>query len=232
LRSTVGYCLSIGVALNTSSTAAAARYRDRPRPQQLPGGLHGLSRTEVVASQRDRIMQAMVEAIGAHGYAETNVNDVIRRAGVSRKTFYELYANKSDCLYAIYDEAAQCLRGVVRTAHERGVTPQERLDAICDIVIQWVEDEPQLARLCLLEVPTSGLAGQRRLTATLSWLSSVIADWLGDLDVPDVLPELLVGGVHQMVVHRLVNDGGEHIPALGGDLSEVWTDLEHRGARR
>lgn len=218
--------------VNTSSTAAAARYRDRPRPQQLSGGLHGLTRSEVTASQRSRIMQAMVEVVGEVGFAETNVREIISRAGVSRKTFYELYATKDDCLFAIYDAAAQALRGAVQAAHERGVTAQERLDAITDIVLAWVEAEPQLARVCLLEVPTSGIAGQRRLTATLSWLSSVTADWLGDLDVPDVLPELLVGGVHQMIVHRLVNNGAEHIPALAGDLSEVWTDLERRGPRR
>lgn len=186
----------------------------------------------MTASQRSRIMQATVEVVGELGFAETNVRLLIDRAGVSRKTFYQLYATKDDCLYAVYDDAAQALRGTVRAAHERGVTPQERLDAICDILLRWVDDEPQLARVCLLEVPTSGLAGQRRLTATLSWLSSVVADWLGDLDVPDVLPELLVGGVHQMIVHRLVNVGGDEMTALAGDLSEVWTDVERRGPRR
>jgi len=171
----------------------------------------------------------MVEIVGEVGYAETNVREILGRAGVSRKTFYELYPTKDDCLFAIYDEAAQCLRAAVRTAFERGVTPQERLDAVTDMVLQWVEDEPELARLCLVETPSTGVAGQRRLTATLSWLSSTMADVLGDLDVPEVLPELLVGGVHQMIVHRLVNDGGDDIPALAGDLSEVWTDLERRG---
>jgi AcrR family transcriptional regulator len=228
VRSTVGYCLSIALALNTSSTAAAARYRDRPQPQRLSGGLHGLSKTEVTASQRGRVMQAMVERVGEVGYAETNVREILGRAGVSRKTFYELYATKDDCLFAIYDEAAQCLRGAVRSAFERGVTPQERLDAVTDSVLAWVDAEPQLARLCLVEVPSSGVEGQRRLTATLSWLSSTMADVLGDLDLPEALPELLVGGAHQMIVHRLVNGGADHVPALAGDLSEVWTDLERR----
>ena len=173
-------------------------------------------------------MQAMVEVVGEVGYAETNVREVLGRAGVSRKTFYELYPTKDDCLLAIYDEVAQTLRIAVRRALERGVTPQERLDAIVDSVLAWVDAEPALARLCLVEVPSSGVDGQRRLTATLSWLASVAADVLGDLDVPDVLPELLVGGTHQMIVHRLVNDGADHVPALAGDLSEVWTDLERR----
>lgn len=171
----------------------------------------------------------MVAVVGEVGYAETNVREIVGRAGVSRKTFYELYATKDDCLFAIYDAAAAGLRGLTRQALERGVTPQERLDAVTDGVLAWVDAEPELARLCLVEVPSSGIEGQRRLTATLSWLSSVMADVLGDLDVPDVLPELLVGGTHQMIVHRLVNDGADHVPALSGDLSEVWTDLERRG---
>lgn len=182
----------------------------------------------MTASQRERILQAMVETVGERGYAETNVQELLGRARVSRKTFYELFATKDDCLFAIYDDAARCMRDLVRHAYERGVTPQERLDAALDILLEWVDAEPDLARLCMLEVPTSGVAGQRRLTATLSWLGSVMADVLGDLDVPAALPELLVGGIHQAIVHRLVNDVGD-VPALAGDLTEVWTDLERRG---
>jgi AcrR family transcriptional regulator len=200
----------------------------RTRPEQLRGGNHGLTPEQVAESQRARILTAMRELVATHGYRDVPVASVINHAGVSRKTFYELYATKDDCLFAIYDDAAQALRGTVQAAYQRGVTPQERLDAIVDLVLQWVDDEPQLARLCMVEVPSSGVAGQRRLTATLSWLSSTLADILGDLDVPEVLPELLVGGVHQMVVHRLVNDGAEDIPALAGDLSEIWMDLERR----
>ena len=208
---------------------SAASYRTRPEPQRLTGGPHGLSRDEVTASQRDRITRAMVEVVGEVGYAETNVREIVSRAGVSRKTFYEMYPTKDSCLLAIYDDAALSLRAAVGRALQRGVTPQERFDAIADRVLTWVDAEPELARLCLVEVPSSGVVGQRRLTATLSWLSSVAADALGDLDVPDVLPELLVGGVHQMIVGRLVEQDAQDILALAGDLSEVWTDLEQRG---
>lgn len=191
--------------------------------------MHHLSAAEVTASQRSRLFQAMVELVGTHGYAETNVNQVLDRAGVSRKTFYELFASKDDCLLAIYDDAAQCLRRVVQHAYQRGTTPRERIDAALDVLLEWAVAEPGLARLCMLEVPTSGLAGQRRLTATLGWLTSVMADILGDLDVPELMPELIVGGIHQMVVHRLVNDTAE-LPSLATDLSEVWAYVESSNA--
>jgi len=187
-----------------------------------------LSRAEVVASQRGRIFQAMVEQVGAHGYADVHVRQVVERAGVSRKTFYELFPKKDDCLLAIYDDAAQCLRGVVEHAYRKGVTPRERIDAALDVVLEWVAAEPDLARLCLVEVPSSGIEGQRRLLATLNWMSSVMADVLGDLNVPEALPELLVGGIHQMMVQRLVS-APEELAVLAGDLSEVWGELERQG---
>jgi AcrR family transcriptional regulator len=227
MRRIIGYCLYIAAVAHTESTFAAPRYRDRPRLAQLPGGPHGLSRAEVVASQRRRIMQAMVEVVGAQGYAGAQMREVIARSGVSRKTFYEQFDSKEGCLLAIYDEAAQCLRGVVQSAYERGVTPQERIDAALGILFEWIDSEPEAARVCILEVPSSGLPGRRRIATTLTWLTGVMADVLGDLDVPELLPELFVGGIHQMVVHRLV-DHAEDLPSLALDLNEVWLDVEDR----
>lgn len=226
LRLTVGYCLHIAALGNTSPAIQQdLRFEGRPEPQRLPGGLHGLSRAEVVASQRSRIFQALVESVAEHGYADTNVREILVHAGVSRKTFYEQFSSKDECLLAIYDGAAQSLRGVVQRAYESGVTPRERIDAALDIVLEWVDAEPGLARLCMLEVPSVGITGQQRVTATSAWLSSVMADVLGDLDVPELLPELIVGGIHQMLIQRLVNDTSE-LPTLATDLSDVWSFVE------
>src|SRR5215475_4448379 len=71
--------------------------------EQLPRGRHGLSRRAVTESQRRRILRALVEAVADRGYAETRVADVIAVAGVSRKTFYELFADKEDCFLAAFE---------------------------------------------------------------------------------------------------------------------------------
>ena len=62
--------------------------------ERLPRGRHGLSREEVAAQQRTRILAATVDVVAELGYPETRVVDVIKRAGVSRKTFYELFDDK------------------------------------------------------------------------------------------------------------------------------------------
>src|ERR687890_2263309 len=71
--------------------------------ERLPRGRHSLPREAVTESQRGRIYQAMIEVVSERGYPETRVVDVIGVAGVSRKTFYELFESKEDCFLAAYD---------------------------------------------------------------------------------------------------------------------------------
>src|SRR5690606_6624849 len=119
-------------------------------------GRHGLSREEVADSQRRRLLRATVEVIGRKGFADTVVADLLSHAGVARKTFYELFSGKEECVLAVYDHSTAELRALVLSAYQQGVTPQERLDFVVDRLFQWVDKNPDRARVCLLEAPASG----------------------------------------------------------------------------
>src|SRR5436190_446605 len=68
--------------------------------RQLPRGRHRLTREEVTASQRGRMLEAMALAVRDKGYTGTAVADVVAGAGVSRETFYQHFADKEDCFLA------------------------------------------------------------------------------------------------------------------------------------
>src|SRR3954468_6998447 len=70
---------------------------------QLPKGRHGLSRAFIVHNQRERLLDAIANVVAQKGYAATRVGDITQHAGVSRKTFYELFSDKEDCFLAAYD---------------------------------------------------------------------------------------------------------------------------------
>jgi AcrR family transcriptional regulator len=74
-----------------------------PLYERLPSGPHRLEREQVARHQRIRLHGAMVEAVAANGYEGTSVKQVIALAGVSRRSFYEQFANKQDCLLATFD---------------------------------------------------------------------------------------------------------------------------------
>src|ERR687888_438164 len=89
-------------------------------PPALPRGPHRLSRDQVAASQRIRLMAATAEAVAEHGYADATIAEISRRAGVSPKTFYDHFTDKLDCFLAGYDTLTQVL--LERMARE--VTPE------------------------------------------------------------------------------------------------------------
>ncbi|MGB8875435.1 MAG: helix-turn-helix domain-containing protein, partial [Solirubrobacteraceae bacterium] len=82
----------------------------------LPRGRHAAPRAVVREIQRARMLDAMVEAVADKGYARVTVADVIERAGVSRKTFYEQFANKEECFLAAYDAGVDGLLAAIDEA--------------------------------------------------------------------------------------------------------------------
>src|SRR5258707_2850574 len=82
----------------------------------LPRGRHAAPPEVVWESQRGRMLEAMALAVAEKGYAATAVADVIARAGVSRKTFYEHFANREACFLAAYDAGVEALLAAIDEA--------------------------------------------------------------------------------------------------------------------
>src|ERR1041385_1916794 len=83
-----------------SSLAQATKGSRLIRPLVLP---NGMTREDVARNQRARMYGGMIEAVHEHGYQRTHVAHVIALAGVSRRAFYEQFANKEACFIATYD---------------------------------------------------------------------------------------------------------------------------------
>ena len=99
----------------------------------LPRGRHHLSREEVTGSQRERMLQAIVELVAESGYAGTTVGGIAARAGVSRTTFYEQFATKEECFQAAYDAVVEQMVEAIVAAMTPVEDPLKRLTAGCSI---------------------------------------------------------------------------------------------------
>jgi AcrR family transcriptional regulator len=125
--------------------------------QQLPRGRHRLSREQVLASQRGRMLAAMAETVAEKGYVRTTVADVIERAGVSRETFYAVFADKEDCFLAAYDAGVDALLEVMGAALAGSrAGPERRLDRVLSAYFAALAAEPDFARTFLIEVYAVG----------------------------------------------------------------------------
>jgi AcrR family transcriptional regulator len=191
-------------------------------PERLPRGRHGLSREEVERTQRARLLEAMADAVMVEGYVATSVADVLRRAGVSRETFYQQFSSKLDCFMSLFEEAASALIDWVdavaaEAAAEPGATGDDRLarfergfGAYLDAMV----GKPAYARVMLVEVIAAGPEALRHRAAVQARVVDRMASMLGvaDDDATGLFAcEALVAAIGALVT----------VPLVEGDVAGV-----------
>lgn len=122
----------------------------------LPRGRHSLSRAEVQAAQRLRLVVALAEELALAGYAKTPVAAVLKRAGISRQTFYELYDDKQAAFLDALDVVGEVLLGELQAAFAGEAPPAARARAAVDRYLSTLGDHLPYARLFLIEVHAAG----------------------------------------------------------------------------
>lgn len=201
--------------------------------RELPRGPHQLAREEVLASQRGRLLEAMAEAVAEKGYRATTVADVIARAGVSRKTFYEQFRDKEDCFLAAYDAGVELLIGAVRSVEVDFDDLLAGARARTRAYLETLASEPAFARTFLIEVAAAGPAALARREAVHDRFAALLREQIDgarerfpDLPAPPEEVYLAAVGATDLVVSRLVARGrvGE-LPQLEDAVLHVQLSL-------
>lgn len=181
---------------------------------RLPRGRHGLTRAEVAADQRARLMLALADAVAEKGYVATTVADVLRRAGVSRQTFYEQFPSKLDCFLATFDAAGDLLLAALAEVPADG-PPEERFSRLFARYLDVLADALPHARVLLVEVHAAGPEAVARRSALQRTISEGVADVLGATDDEGRFAcQVLVAAVGAMVTEPLLAGDGAALRAL------------------
>lgn len=200
----------------------------------LPRGRHAAPRAVVREAQRARMLSAMVEAVADKGYARVAVADVIQRAGVSRKTFYEQFANKEDCFLAAYDAGVDNLLAAIdsalaETAPDWLAAARRAVEAYLDLMAA----NPPFARAFLIEVLGAGPEALRRRAVVqerfAAQLRAVHRRARADIPaIPELAPHTFraaVGAVDELVTAHVLEHGAETLPELAEAILDVHLAL-------
>jgi len=151
------------------SVDGAAHERVGPSSNGTPR--EGLAREHVTDIQRARILSAMVEVVCERGAGGVSVAHVVERAGVSRRTFYEVFDDREDCFLAAFDEALLRVAGCVLPVYEAPLKWRERIRASLVEFLSFLDGDPGAGRLLVVE--TLG-AGHRALARRKNVLAQII----------------------------------------------------------
>ncbi len=201
--------------------------RLRPRPTGLPRG-------RVTEIQRSRMLAAALEAVEEVGYARMTVAQVIGRAKVSRKTFYDVFTDREDCFLAALEEAAAQIAGLVREAYEHESAWRDGMRAGLTELLLFLDEEPALARLLLVEALGAGPRVLERRAAVLEDLAEAVdrgrLETSAVREPPEVAAEGVVGAVFAVLHTRALEKNGERFACLLGSLMNIVV-LPYLGAR-
>jgi len=183
----------------------------------LPRGRHRLTRAQVRASQRGRILDAMAEVVADRGFARMSVADVVARAGVSTKAFYEQFENKEDCFLAAYDAGVEIMvDGLGQVLESLPGDPLERFGQALDVYLALLADERAFARTFLIEVYAAGPQALQRRHAVYTRFVDVIAEVFGAEDDARqrFACEALVGAISSLVTVRVATGAFDELAGL------------------
>jgi len=189
--------------------------------RQLPAGRHRFSAEFVAQSQRNRIVDAMAHAVADKGYEDTAVADVLARAGVSRKTFYEHFADKEACFLATYDTVFSVLLAQANEAYESRQRWPERISAGLGVLLRELAAEPVYARAAIVEVLAAGPAAVERRDASLRAFQRYYdpsRPEVPDHGVAPIIAEATIGGIYEVIYRRVFNDDCASLAGLHADL--------------
>ena len=203
--------------------------------RRLPHGPHGMGRDAVARHQRARLFGAMIEAVHRQGYKATTVAHVIALAGVSRRAFYEQFANKEDCFLGTYDIAvARAKRRMMDGwMTERGWA--NRVHRACQAFVEDACRNVKSSRLVLIEGLGLGVKSRERLMRSAVAFERVLADGFraapDGVQLPPLGPKAIVGGGRYMMFERLRTNRATELPMLTDELLD-WISAYRSPAAR
>ena len=187
-------------------------------PKELTPGGHA-------AAHRGRLLSAMAQALTEQGYAAVTIADVVRLAGVSRRTFYEHFDGKQACFIALYRAVSGSALKTLRESIDASQPWQNQLEHALGAYLNHLAAGPALLRSLFIEIHHLGETGALLRRETMQALADFMAETIDrhgtrrpadDRDHPlePLLAMAAVGAIHELVLMAIERDEAAQLGAL------------------
>lgn len=208
-----------------------ARQQDVHTAKRTAESRDGTAKEASKPSQRQRLVDAMIELSARGGYQSVSIAQLSAHAGVSSATFYEQFEDKEDCLVEAYQAAARgVLDQMTPVPADEQIAPgqwSEEARAALRRLLAAVQSEPDCARVLYFEPLAAGSKMHKARIGVLGEFERRSQDFLDSsaaagstLDLPAVA---LMGAVRSIVSRHLRSHAEDELPALADDLV-AWVE--------
>jgi AcrR family transcriptional regulator/DNA-binding MarR family transcriptional regulator len=171
-------------------------------------GLNGAAHARMDEVQRARMLAGAVEVVSERGYAGMSVARVTARAGVSRRTFYDLFDGREDCFLGVFERAVDRASARASEAYGQAGSWREKVRAGLSAVLQFLGDDPGLGMLLVVDALGAGSRVLEVRARGLETLTRIIDQGRGEVKSgpgpPPLTAEGLVGAVLGVLHARML----------------------------
>lgn len=195
------------------------------RARARSGNARELVPAQVSEIQRARIVLATLDVVAEMGGASVSVADIVKRSGVSRRTFYEAFTDREDCCLAAFEQAFELCSRRVLDACVGERTWRDCVRAGLTALLAFLDDEPTVGHVLIAESLSSGAKTLARREWVLAQLAVAI-DRGGEQSanaesLPPLTAEGLVGGALAVIHARIVRAEREPLIELTNQLMSM-----------
>jgi AcrR family transcriptional regulator len=180
-----------------------------------------LGRERVSEVQRARLLTALFEISAERGAANVTVAHVVQRAGVSRRTFYELFADREECFLAAFDDAVARASRYVLDGYDPGARWVNRVRSALVALLEFLEVEHGAGQLLIVGSLGAGQRASERRQDCIAQISALIDEGREEskagAELPPLTAEGVVGGALSVLHSRLL---ASPAPADGDPLDK------------
>lgn len=191
-------------------------YRPPPTPLRLAGRLPAPRAERIEGHDHaERALRAFAVVVAERGYAETTVEQVLKRASMSATTFYAHFRGKEDALLAALDSAGAQIQAAIRPAVRRAPDWPAAVRAGFGALFNFLASRPALARLVAVEVYATGPAAVERRVEYLQPLEELLVEGRErSAEAPSITTQLIAGVVYSLAYRRIRETGAHSLPSL------------------
>lgn len=174
---------------------------------------------------RERLLNAALEGIGDVGWANLTISDLVKRARVSKRTFYEHFSTKDDCLFALFEAVSTAVLDELEAASQLVPIGGGRVDAGARYYLQLLQDDPQIVRTLFLELLAFGKSGwavrREAMRRFAQFLMREINAAGAQPPIDINVAMLIVGGINEVTLEALEEGRVDRLTDLVAPISRV-----------
>lgn len=202
-----------------------------------------MDQTNDASTPRNRLIAGLAQVLEGRSLAELYTDDIVRAAGVSKRTFYQCFANKEACFLALYREnSGRVLAVLKQAAMAEGATALERIRLGAAAYLSFMQDQSALMKRLYIDILQLGTEGMKAKREVLAQFAEVLSQAY-DIDRPQGMPPLdpqlvlaIVSGINELILFKIEDGQEDRLSELAGVserlmLGQLFLNMQEIGAQ-